>query len=81
MRAACAFAILVSMSFVGLAQFAPFKGPQTYQDPRTGIILYLESDGRHIAAISRDGKLLWARDPFADSHLPFYRTNKPQSST
>jgi hypothetical protein len=29
------------------------------QDPETKIIYYLESDLRHIAAISPDGKLLW----------------------
>jgi hypothetical protein len=38
----------------------------------------VETDGRHVAAISADGKLLWNRDPFKDGHLPFYRTKNPQ---
>jgi len=29
------------------------------QDPKTKVIYYLESDLRHIAALSPDGKLLW----------------------
>src|SRR5271157_856675 len=55
-----------------------FSGPQVYKDPTSGTLLYVETDGRHVAAISRDGKLLWNRDPFKDAHLPFYRTEKPQ---
>lgn len=55
-----------------------FPGPQVYKDPSSGTLLYIESDGRHVAAISSDGKLLWNRDPFKDAHLPFYRTEKPQ---
>jgi hypothetical protein len=55
-----------------------FPGPQVCKDPITGTLLYVESDGRHVAAISRDGKLLWNRDPFSDARLPFYRTKKPQ---
>lgn len=47
-------------------------------DPRSGITLYLESDRRHIAAISPAGKLLWLRDPFADAHLEPYRTAHPR---
>jgi hypothetical protein len=33
--------------------------PQILQDSKTNVIYYLESDRRHIAAISPDGKLLW----------------------
>ena len=55
-----------------------FPGPQVYKDPISGTLLYVETDGRHVAAISRDGKLLWNRDPFNDARLPFYRTAKPQ---
>jgi hypothetical protein len=47
----------------------PFPGPQSYRDADSGIIFYVESDGRHIAAIGQDGKLLWHRDPFADARL------------
>jgi hypothetical protein len=55
-----------------------FSGPQVYKDPTSGTLLYVETDGRHVAAISGDGKLLWSRDPFKDAHLAFYRTKKPQ---
>jgi len=55
-----------------------FPGPQAYKDSASGTLLYVETDGRHVAAISCDGKLLWDRDPFKDAHLPFYRTEKPQ---
>jgi outer membrane protein assembly factor BamB len=55
-----------------------FRGPKAYRDPSSGIVLYLESDGRHMAAISREGKLLWHRDLFKDAHLPYYRFNNPQ---
>ena len=56
----------------------PFPGPQVYKDPLSRTLLYVETDGRHVAAISGDGKLLWNRDPFKDAHLSFYRTEKPQ---
>ena len=58
--------------------FEPFRGPQAYEDRASGTIFYVESDGRHVAAISRDGRLLWVRDPFGDAHLSFYRTETPQ---
>ena len=56
----------------------PFPGPQVYKDPNSGTLFYVETDGRHVAAISDNGKLLWSKDPFKDAHLPFYRTEKPQ---
>ena len=56
----------------------PFPGPQVYKDPNSGTLFYVETDGRHVAAISGKGKLLWSKDPFKDAHLPFYRTEKPQ---
>jgi hypothetical protein len=56
----------------------PFPGPQVCKDVRSGTTLYVETDGRHVAAISGDGKLLWNRDPHEDAHIPRYRTDKPQ---
>ena len=41
--------------------------PMTYKDPLTSVTFYVETDGRHIAAIDADGKLLWVRDPFKGS--------------
>jgi hypothetical protein len=82
--------VLVSLLFVlclGTAQetttyvahyLEPFPGPQVYKDLHSGTTLYVETDGRHVAAISGDGKLLWNRDPFKEAHLDYYRTKKPQ---
>ena len=88
MRAARWLLIFVPMLFLAAAQErtttyvaryrTDFPGPQVYRDPISRTLLYVESDGRHVAAISDDGKLLWVRDPFKDAHLPFYRTEKPQ---
>ena len=87
MRAARLLMIFVSMVLLGAAQetttyygrhLRPFPGPQVYKETSSGTLLYVESDGRHVAAISPDGKLLWNRDPFTEGHLEFYRTNKPQ---
>jgi hypothetical protein len=87
MRATRLLVVFLSMICLSAAQksteyvdvyLRPFPGPQVYKDPRSGVLLYVETDGRHVAAISRDGKLLWNRDPFTDAHLSFYRTEKPQ---
>ena len=51
--------------------------PKVLRDAKTKIIYYLESDGRHVSAISPDGKLLWSRDPFVDKKLSPYRTPLP----
>ena len=51
--------------------------PKVLIDPKTRITYYLESDGRHVAAISSDGKILWHRDPFNDAGLWPYRVSKP----
>jgi hypothetical protein len=51
--------------------------PMAFKDPHTRISLYVESDGRHIAAIDPDGKLLWVRNPFEDRHLCPYRSPRP----
>ena len=37
----------------------PDLPPKILQDPKTKVVYYLESDRRHIAAITPDGKLLW----------------------
>jgi hypothetical protein len=87
MRPACVFVILLFLLCLGTAQetttyighyLEPFPGPQVYKDPNSGTLFYVETDGRHVAAISDKGKLLWTKDPFKDAHLPFYRTEKPQ---
>ena len=55
-----------------------FPGPQVYKDMHSGTTLYVETDGRHVAAISSEGKLLWTKDPYKDAQIPSYRTENPQ---
>jgi hypothetical protein len=52
--------------------------PLTFKDPRTSIFFYVESDGRHLAAIDAGGKLLWVRNPFEDPR--FCPSNNPRPS-
>jgi hypothetical protein len=49
----------------------------SYKDSGTSITFYVESDGRHLAAIDSAGKLLWVRNPFEDRHMCPYRTPRP----
>ncbi len=51
--------------------------PMAYKDSRTFISFYVESDGRHVAAMDPDGKLLWVRNPFEDQNLCPYRNARP----
>ena len=48
-----------SMVFCDPLTAVVFNGQKVLQDPKTKVIYYLESDLRHIAALSPDGKLLW----------------------
>lgn len=43
--------------------------PFLLADPRSGLTLYVESDGRHMSAITREGKFLWHRNVFDDPKL------------
>jgi len=87
MKVARLLAIVLCLHLISAAQqtyayighsLVSFPGPQVYKDSKTGTLLYVETDGRHAAAISPGGKLLWNRDPFRDASLPLYRTKKPQ---
>jgi hypothetical protein len=51
--------------------------PKILRDARTGIIFYLESDHRHVAAIRESGQLLWNRNPVADQKLSASRPESP----
>lgn len=52
--------------------------PLTFKDPRTQITFYVESDGRHLAAIDTEGKLLWVHNPFEEDKAQCeYRTPHP----
>jgi hypothetical protein len=73
----CLGAAQESTTYIATA-ISDSPGPQVYKDPKSGTLLYVETDGRHVAAISVDGKLLWIRDPFKDAQLSFYRTKTPR---
>jgi hypothetical protein len=49
----------------------PFPAHHSFllNDPRSGLMLFLESDGRHLAAITHDGKIVWQRNLFDDPKL------------
>ena len=55
--------------------------PQTYIDRRSLITFHVASDGRHVSAISSDGKPLWVSNPFEDAGLCPYRTPWPVISS
>jgi hypothetical protein len=38
-------------------------------DARTSITFYVESDGKHVAAIDAHGRVLWVRDPSEQAKL------------
>jgi hypothetical protein len=79
-----AFTIIVHGPGLTVAQVKPyvnsvkeFRGPLIYKSGESGILFYVESDGRHVSAIDPEGKILWCRDPFIDAGLKPYRVEKP----
>jgi hypothetical protein len=52
--------------------------PFSLNDPRSGLMLYVEGDGRHMAAIARDGKIRWHRDLFGDRKMRLLFIPPPQ---
>jgi len=67
----------MKLGFFYFGEAVPPSPPQAYRDAETGIVLYVETDGRHIAAIGANGKLLWVRDPFVDRNMCPYRSAHP----
>ena len=58
----------------------PFKAitlPYIFRDVDSRITYEVKADGRHVSATDSHGARLWYRDPFADAHLQYYRTDKP----
>ena len=51
--------------------------PFSFVDRRSLITFYVESDGRHLAAIEPSGRLLWVRTPFEDARLCPIRSPRP----
>jgi hypothetical protein len=58
----------------------PPQPPAAYRDAPSGIVFYVESDGRHLAAIDAKGRLLWVRNPFVEANLCPYRSAHPYIS-
>lgn len=56
----------------------PIALPYTYKDADTGIIFYVESDGHHVAALDKNGTILWFKQPALDGNLPPYSATRPQ---
>ena len=74
------------LAFIGEKKFKPPKyelwdtsTPKaiSFKDDRSSVMFYVESDGRHMAAIDPSGKLLWVRNPFEESKECPYRTPRP----
>ena len=49
----------------------------SYRDPASGVTYKVEIDGRHIRALTADGKPLWRHDPFVEGKLEPYRQARP----
>ena len=63
--------------FFPKASAPPPQPPFAYRDAKNGITFYVESDGRHLAAIDASGKVLWVRNPFVDDDMCPYRSPHP----
>jgi hypothetical protein len=68
---------LMDHGFFPFGPALPPQPPWTYRDPTSGDTFYVESDGRHLAAVDKNGKLLWVRNPFVDSGMCPYRSAHP----
>lgn len=53
-------------------------GSRSYRDADAAIIYYVESDGHHIAALDKAGKVLWCRQPALEGDLPPYSATEPR---
>ena len=67
----------LNFGFFYFGKAVPPGPPSAYRDPESGTVFYVESDGRHVAAIDRNGKLLWVRNPFVEGGLCPYRSAHP----
>jgi hypothetical protein len=84
MRSLKASLCLISLSFVAAASAAPLRDGYPpaitgliYKDTTANVIIYVETDGRHVVAISPDGRILWRKNPFVDAGLEPYREPRP----
>jgi hypothetical protein len=84
MRSLISWLCLISLFFVADVSAAPVRDGYPaavtgliYKDAAANVIIYVETDGRHVVAISPDGKILWRKDPFVDAGLEPYRQPRP----
>ncbi|NML04472.1 hypothetical protein [Sphingomonas sp. G-3-2-10] len=75
--AAAAFAQPAMAQYIGHATLPTPHTPQSYRDPDSGLIFYVERDGRGVAAIGADGQVAWVADPFVDARMEPYRLERP----
>lgn len=75
---------IASLVFVTTAFAAPVRDGYPpaisgliFKDGIANTIVYVETDGRHVVAISPTGKILWRKDPFVDAGLQPYRGPRP----
>jgi hypothetical protein len=54
----------------------PIRGAKAAKKLR--LVVYAETDGKHLSAIDFEGRVLWTRSPFADAHLEPYRVAEPR---
>ncbi len=59
------------------ASLAAYPGAViSLRDPGTGMVFYVESDGRRLVALDREGSLAWGLDVLAEAGIP-PRAGKP----
>jgi hypothetical protein len=54
------------------------SNPIRYRDPKTGMVLCVEDDGRHVIATLNGRDVLWRADPFTAAELKPYRVARPR---
>jgi hypothetical protein len=84
MRSLKVWLCFIGLSFVAVASAAPLRDGYPpaitgliYKDTTANVIIYVETDGRHVVAISPGGRILWRKNPFVDAGLEPYRGPHP----
>jgi hypothetical protein len=84
MRSLKSWLCLTGLILVAAASAAPLRDGYPpaiagliYKDATANVIIYVETDGRHVVAISPDGRILWRKNPFVDAALEPYRGPHP----
>ena len=77
LAALCVTTLAAAEQYIAHATL-PYQGPVAYADKTLQVVFYAETDGRHLSAITFDGKVLWTRSPFVDAKLEPYRMAEPR---